>query len=198
MSIPVVSLSCPSCVRSEEIRTLCSPSFDSIVSLCFWICLFLCPCLISFSSLPTHPFNTLFKQMSTLKCQLFFPSDVKCRMYCWLHFLLSHLSLQEYLLFLPCYFYHNFLSLLLSLSFGLSCHFPVLCPPLSILVLLSAVLMKGMTDVGVSGEMGPVIYFPVFCSACLGPESPRPQTTFPRELMFHAETAHVYESCTYA
>lgn len=46
--------------------------------------------------------------------------------------------------------------------------------------------------------MGSVIYFPVSCRACLGPDSPRPQVMLPRELkLVYAEAAHTHiTQCT--
>lgn len=77
-------------------------------------------------------------------------------------------------------------------SFGLPCHFSVLyfvslypCTALSF-------TNEKMTDVGVGWEMEPVIYFWVFCRACLGPDSSRPQAMLPWGLLVHAEMAHTH------
>lgn len=73
-------------------------------------------------------------------------------------------------LFLPVY------------SFGLPCHFSVLYFVSFYLCIALSCTNEKMTDVGVGWEMEPVIYFPVFCRACLELDSPRPQTTRPESL----------------
>lgn len=82
--------------------------------------------------------------------------------------------------FRVCQFFWSPLSFFLSFTLSL---FP--CTALSC-------TNERMTDVSVVYELGPVIYFPDFCRACLGPDSPWPQKKLLRELLVRAEMAHTH------
>lgn len=118
--------------------------------------------------------------MSTLKMSTFFPLQTVnetlrggCRAHWWLHFpFLSHLSLT-WLFVCRSLSLSVSVLLFLSQSFFLCiplvpCHFSVLCFVSFYPCTALSCTDERMTDVGVGWEMEPVIYFPVFCRACIG------------------------------
>lgn len=206
-NILVFSPSCLSCVRSEELHSrwlpFVFPAFDFILSLCSSTCLCLSPCLLSFSSC-----SCLFTHCST-RCQLWnanSPPPLQIvnetlrgrgsRAHWWLRFLsppssVFYMNICLSVFVSVCFSLAIFITVFRPVySFALPCHFSVLyfvslypCTALSC-------FNESMTDVGAGLEMEPVIYFRVFCRACLGPDSPRPQTMLPWGLLVHAEMAH--------
>ncbi len=177
------------------------PAFDFILSLCLSACLHLSPHPLSSSSSLAYSFHALFHQVSSLKCQVFSPVQTAnetplrgaSEAHWWLHFAFpSYLSYMNICLSV---FVSVAVLLFLSQSILLSVLLasPVASLSFTLCPLFPTALScanERMSDEGVDWEMEPVIYFPVYCRARLGPDSPRPRAVLPWGLLVHVDTAH--------